>query len=253
MLKHIRIPILSLLLFSPYLVVAEDQPTIIATGDWAPFTGKSLLNGGMLVEVVEAALKQTKHRYKIDYLPWKRAYKSLIEGNIAASFPWMLTEERQKLFSISDSIYKSTERFFVSKNFSIDYKKDQDIKGLRVCLPLGWTQAPIQKFLDKKTLSLYQPKTEEDCFEAITLKRADLYSVNSISGWEAIRKAGLKSSDFKILGPVIRENTFVLLASKEYKNSAELIKDLNEGLRVIKNKGIYQKIVDKHISAIQGK
>ncbi|WP_163834111.1 substrate-binding periplasmic protein [Spartinivicinus ruber] len=252
MLQYIRISLLSLLLFSSYLV-AVDQPTVIATGDWAPFTGKSLLNGGMLVEVVETALKQTKYRYKIDYLPWKRAYKSLVEGDIAGSFPWMLTEERQKLFSISDSIYQSTERFFVSKDFSIDYKKDQDIKGLSVCLPSGWTQAPIQKFLDNKILNLYQPKTEENCFEAITLKRAHLYSVNSISGWEAIKKAGLKSSDFKILGPVIRENTFVLLGSKEDKNSAKLIKNLNEGLRIIIKNGVYQEIVDKHISAIQGK
>ncbi|MDE1463617.1 substrate-binding periplasmic protein [Spartinivicinus poritis] len=242
--------LLSILLLISMPALTEKQEFILATGEWAPFTGKNLPNGGMLVEIVETALNNTKLKYRIVYLPWKRGYKNLLDGDIEGAFPWMLTAERERLFSVSDSIYKSKERFFASKDFTINYQKYEDFKGLSVCLPLGWTKAPIKEFLDNKILSLYQPKNEEDCFQGIILKRTHLYSANSLSGWEAIKRAGLNPADFKEIGPVIRENTFVLLASSLKDNNNRLIQEFNRGMRIIKNNNAYNEIVKKHLELV---
>lgn len=237
---------------SPFSVAEELPQVVLATGEWAPFAGEKLPGGGMLVEVVVAALTAVNQPYKLEYLPWKRGYQYAADAKVLGTFPWGVTEERKQIFNYTDSIYRTTEKFFVRKKFDKKFTTSEDLKGLTVCLPMGWSMAPIQRFLDKKILNLYQPHTDEACFKAMKSKRVDLYSVNKLAGWEAIKLAGLKTDDFKMIGPVLRENFSFIMVSKKHPKRDKFIKIFNKGISAIKENGTYQKIIDKHMLIIQG-
>ncbi|WP_163835923.1 substrate-binding periplasmic protein [Spartinivicinus ruber] len=233
-------------------VMAETDPPIVVTGDWAPFTGQDLPNGGMMVEIVESALKAAKQLYKLEYLPWKRGYQYTIDTKVMAGFPWMRTEDRIALFKFSLPFYQANERFFVHKSFDRVYEKDEDLKGLTVCLPMGWAVEPMKRFIDKKILTLYQPHTDDACFKGIKTKRVDLYSINEVTGWHSIKKAKLDPNEFKVLKPVVRENKYYIVVSKTHPQGDQFLASFNKGINAIKEDGTYQKILDKHMKIIQG-
>lgn len=233
-------------------VAEESAAPVLATGDWEPFTGSSLPGGGLMVEIVEAALKSANQPYKIEFLPWKRGYNYAIEMKVMGAFPWIESEERKKIFNFTDSVHQANERFFVRKDFEKKYNKDEDLEGLVICLPMGWATLPIKRFLDKKLLTLYRPHTDDACFKALNAKRVDIYSVNEITGWEAIKKVGLKTTNFKIIGPIIRENNYFIVISRRHPKGTAFIENFNKGMKLIKESGSYQKIVDKHMKLIQG-
>ncbi|WP_018693679.1 substrate-binding periplasmic protein [Algicola sagamiensis] len=245
-LKQLLI-ILPLISFS----LLSKEKYVIASGDWEPFTGKTLPQGGLVVQLARAALQAVGQDIKVIYMPWERSYQGVQKHKVLGTFPWVVTDERQQIFLVTKTLFHSEEQFFVRYDSDIQFKTEKDISGKVVCLPKGWTPSAIQGFLDKKLIQLYEPSASDLCFRAIFGKKADLFASIPIAGWSAISKLGFKSNDFRIEGPILSKNKLAILVSKEHPQSKSFVKAFNEGLDKIEQSGEYQRIYDSHISYIQ--
>jgi polar amino acid transport system substrate-binding protein len=62
----------------------------LVTGtDYPPFAGPELVGGGMATDLVTAAFQAAGSPIEpIEFLPWKRGYQAVLDGEFDATFPY---------------------------------------------------------------------------------------------------------------------------------------------------------------------
>lgn len=89
-----------------WCVWLQAAPLLLVTGEFTPYTGKALSEGGESTRLVTTLLQEAGYReLQIDYLPWPRGYQLTRNGLVAATFPYAWTAERAKLFHYSAPIH----------------------------------------------------------------------------------------------------------------------------------------------------
>ncbi|XQW87948.1 hypothetical protein ACOYXV_16070 [Aeromonas veronii] len=89
-----------------WCVWLQAAPLLLVTGEFTPYTGKALPEGGESTRLVTTLLQEAGYReLQVDYLPWPRGYQLTRNGLVAATFPYAWTAERAKLFHYSAPIH----------------------------------------------------------------------------------------------------------------------------------------------------
>ena len=245
--KACQIGMLVLLLLG-WHVTASAESFKLVTGEFAPFSGKDLPGEGLTSEIIKHAFESMKHTVMMEFQPWKRGYKNTLTHKYFGTFPYVKTEERSKWFFYSKPIYTAQVRWFVRDDFGIHYEKDEDLQGLRICSPLGYSTNTIQNFIDKKIVKLIVPKGDEECFELLKIGRAQLYAVNLITGWHVIQKKYGTKEGFRTLDKPLPESTYHLMVAKDYPDVTKWLDQFNEGLEQLQKEGEVQSIISRHLS-----
>ncbi len=246
LIRHfVKIFLVSLIFWSTN---ASAEIITLGTGDFAPYSGKKLSQGGMTTEIIVKAFKEVGYTAEIEFLPWKLGFNNTKMHKFFGTFPYVADDERKKEFLFSEPIYGAKVYFFVRSDFNIKYEKDEDLKGLTTCVPLGWSPGEIQRFLDKKIINInMQPIDDTACFKGLKIGRVDLYSVNEVTGWDIIKKTFGTTNDFRTIGKPLQVNNYYIIVDKTYPNGKKLLEQFNKGLKLLKQKGIYQEIIEQHL------
>ncbi len=84
-------------------------PILLATGEWAPYSGEALGSKGVASAVVSAVLQQMGYQPEFRFMPWARAEQAALEndtnGGVRATFPYALSTEREAGFYYSKPIF----------------------------------------------------------------------------------------------------------------------------------------------------
>ena len=92
------------------------KPIILSSGDWPPYTGESLPNQGVATAVVDFVFKQMGYQTQIQFAPWALALSRAEQGQrndqIRGVYPYMLSEQREKGFYLSDAVIDIAYAFF---------------------------------------------------------------------------------------------------------------------------------------------
>lgn len=235
------------LTFCSASINATANTITLSTWDFAPYSGEERPSRGMTTEIIKKAFKEVGYTAKISFLPWKRGVQNTLHHEITGTFPYVKDAERKELFYFSDPMYSAKVRFFVNNKFNRKYEKDEDLLGLTICLPLGYSAGEIQRFLDKKIFTVYSPPDAKRCFEALTIGRVDVYSVNELTGWKTIDELYGNRKKFRTIGKVLQINDYYLIIAKSYPNAEKIIEEFNQGLKLLKEKQLYQEIIMKHL------
>ncbi len=239
---------LFIVLFIFWTVNALAETITLVTGDFAPYSGKDFSQGGMTTEIIVKAFKEVGYTAEIEFLPWKRGIRYTKMHKFFGTFPYVADDERKKEFLFSKPIYAAKVYFFVRSDSNIKYEKDEDLQGLTTCVPLGWSPGEIQRFLDKKILNIgNQPIDDATCFQRLKLGRVDLYPTNEVTGWYVIKKTFGTTKDFRTIGKHLQVNNYYIIVDKTYPNGKKLLEQFNKGLKLLKQKGIYQEIIEQHL------
>ena len=110
----------------------------LTTGEFLPFVGSNLHNGGLASEVVTQIFSEMGDQAFISFRPWKRGFSETLSGKYLGTFPYSKNNEREKILYFSNPIYELEEQFFTKKSANIIYKQEQDLLNLRICKPLGY-------------------------------------------------------------------------------------------------------------------
>ena len=86
-------------------VVLADTEVIIGIGEWSPYTSSELPDRGFVSGIVTEAFSAVVIEVKFVFLPWARAIQIAKYGNLAATFPWLRSSERETNFLFSDPLF----------------------------------------------------------------------------------------------------------------------------------------------------
>ena len=143
---------------------------------------------------------------------------------------------------------------FIDRTHPIQFREDSDIFGMRICRPKGYYTHDLDKdgrnWLHDGKITLVQPVSVADCFEALIKNEADAVALNEFTGRKAIKDLDLGSRvDVVQSRPLSIEGLHVLV-HKSHPDASALIDTVNRGLDNIKQNGTYQDIIDRHMPKI---
>ena len=221
------------------------QPVKMATGDWAPFTGEKLPSQGVCVAVVRAACKAGGLTEDTKFYPWVRCEAMVKSGEAFATFPYQMTDERRAKYAGSEPIIVAKSKIFYCSGVGkdIQWTSLKDFQKYRMGDVNGYwyTEAFTQNGI-KADLA----NGSDLAFKMLQSGRFDYLIENELVGLETIKTLFPGETDkFKTLEKPYDESPFVLMVSRTYPNSEEILKKFNAGLAAIRQDGTYQDILKK--------
>lgn len=217
---------------------------IVTGDDYAPFAAKSLPEGGLTTNVVKQVYKAINQDVKIDWQSWSQGYSSAKSGQYAATFPYGHSPQRDKEFLYSDSLYDMKLMSFSKPGSKLNTADINSFKGKVQCLPADWTPSPkFQALVDSGNLKIQDAKDVNACAQMVVDGKADFFNADPDQGNAAIKKIGANSSQIVASADSVDVKSLHLIAPKSDPKSAEIISKFNAGLKDLKAKGEYSKIV----------
>lgn len=235
----------ALLLWALSLPGQATETIQLVTGEFAPYTGAQLPNGGVLTELVHTLFTRLGHPVTVDYLPWKRGYQETLNGKFSATFPYSFSPEREKDVLFSAPLRSEPVHFFVRADAPLTYSVLTDLRGARLCIALGFNLfAPIQQALDQGLVELITVREMDSCIRMIEHRRADATFLTRDAGWRLIDRVGTRAQ-FKILEKPVHTVQEFLIVARARPGAAQLIEAFNGELRRFIQNGDYRRLFDK--------
>ncbi|MDO9616442.1 MAG: transporter substrate-binding domain-containing protein [Pseudomonas sp.] len=249
------VPTLICLLLSLLLCTsALAAPLRLVTGDdYAPFTGKALPAGGMLTQVVRAALQRSNIDSSLDWQPWNRGYLKTLRGQYDATFPYVRTPQREEVFLYSEPLFVAEQHIFSRAGQVIEINDVPSMQGLRLCYPLGWQPPPIiQQLLDDGQLRRHSPTGLNECARLLLMDRDDFFISDRRLGETALQLSGVPVEQFRRSDSAISRSTLHLIVPRSHPQAAVIIAQFNQGLAQLRASGDYQRLLERNLQQGEG-
>jgi polar amino acid transport system substrate-binding protein len=235
------------LLSLPVLVQA-DSLRLVSGNDYAPFTGEDLPSGGMLSQVVQAALAERDIASTLDWRPWNRGYLMTLQAEYDATFPYVRTAERELVYAYSEPLFVAEQHLFSRAGEVFEADNLEALVGTRICYPLGWQPpAAIQRLVDEGRLIRHSPTGLDECAKLLLLNRDDFFVSDLRLGQAALRATGAPLSRFRRSLKVFSSSALHLIVSRQHPRAEEIIASFNTGLASLRASGKYQQIIDEYL------
>ncbi len=224
---------------------AQPLPPIhLVTGnDYAPFADRDLPGGGMITEIVVAAFKAVGRDARITFRPWRRGFMGVERGIYAGTFPHFSTPELSQRFYFSQAIYPMEQRIYVAANSGIKFESLDGLAGLRLCSPIGHViNSSLQKLIYTATISIISPASTEICARMLERGRVDFMALD-----HTVYQYMLGTLNLKPVGRPLTTSNMYLLFPKNNPESQSLLWEFNNGLEIIKECGLFDKIIRRHL------
>jgi polar amino acid transport system substrate-binding protein len=228
-------------------VVDHRKSLLITTGEWAPYTGAKIPGKGIAIEFFELIHKESPFKFEFIFLPWKRALRKAGEDKeILGSFPWSLTEEREKNFYSTKGFLNNRELFFKYKDrikggaiTSISNLKDYRVGGMRSYAHVG--------VMEKQGVNVLVVNTELMNLKKLISGRIDTFPSTPEVIWKLIAKElPHELKNFKVLTGFKIDSKLAFLINKKYPDYKTHIKTFNAGLERILKTGEYDQVIKKY-------
>ncbi len=225
---------------------SKNLQLTLATGEWQPYTSKEMTNYGKFTEILSAVFDEMGVDPQYRFYPWRRCFLNVKMGEVFGAFPYSITEERQKDVFYSESVVSSQNLLF----YRIDkfpqgvvYEHLEDLKTYRLGGVIGYY---YEEMFKQANLTVSYLPTEEKMLQLLYHKRIDFMPMNGQVGWHLIRKQHpTEIEKFATLSNPLSSEGLHLIISKKYPDAEKLLKQFNEALQIVKNKPIYQSILNR--------
>jgi polar amino acid transport system substrate-binding protein len=217
----------------------------IVTGDnYAPYAAQYLPEGGLTTNVVKQVYKNLNEDVEIDLQSWSQGYSQTKTGQYAATFPYGSNPERDKEFIYSDSLFDMKLNTFSSPDSELDPTNISSYVGKTQCMPSDWTPSPkFQPLVQSEQIKLEPAKNIAACAQMVIEGKADFFNADPEQGEAAIKRIGADASQIIVSAEAVDVKSLYMIASKSDPKSIEIITKFNTGLRMLKARGEYDKIV----------
>lgn len=219
----------------------------LVTGEFAPYSGENLPNGGMLTDLVAGIFYQLGYPVSVTYLPWKRGYQQTLSGKFTATFPYSFSAERAEQMLYSAPLRSDYVHLFVHVDAQLKYAKLADLRGARLCTALGYNLFPqIQEAVTQELVELITVREMDSCVRMMESRRADGIFLTEQAGWHLIEQTAGSRGNYRMLQKPIHEVHEYLLVAKDYPGGAEILRRFNQELARRVANGDYQRLAARH-------
>jgi polar amino acid transport system substrate-binding protein len=239
--------LIHLLLSLPLMAQADDL-RLVSGDDYAPFTGQQLAGGGMLTQIVQAALAARDIASTVDWRPWNRGYLMTLRGEYDATFPYAHTAERENEYLYSAPVFIAKQHLYSRAGEVFEPDDLSVLIGKRLCHPLGWQPpAAIRQLVEEGQLSRHSPGGLDECARLLLLGRDDLFVADLRLGDAALRATGEPSSRFRRSENLFGSNPLHLIVPRRHPRAEEIILTFNTGLASLRANGEHQRIIEGYL------
>ncbi|WP_426246367.1 substrate-binding periplasmic protein [Nocardioides sp. LHG3406-4] len=165
------------------------KPVLVASGDWEPFVGPDLPDGGPVTRLVTEVLQRMGYAPEIGFTSWPLALQRTADTVVLGTFPFVGSDERREDFLLSAPLLDVDYVLFVrTGERASEIDEPEDLRALDVAHVAGydyWTEleAAVPQFVE------YASK--EAAFAALAAGDVDVVPEGLLSG-----NAVLASGDF---------------------------------------------------------
>ncbi len=207
---------------------AEHKSISIVTGDYLPFSGERLKDGGPLSVITTMVFKNLGYSVKISYVPWLRC-EYMIQKNIAwGAFPYTKTPERLLKYNYSDPLITSKYFLYYYENpkfKNMKYEKITDLLSYKVGAVAGYFyEYDFKKYGIKGIYSL----TEEISFTVLKEKRIEIFPCDeNVANYIISKNYPDEKDKFEKVKGQFGTFDFGIISSKDYPDGVKIINEFN--------------------------
>ncbi len=220
----------------------------LITLEWEPFTGPKLKNDGFIVEIALESFRSAGYTtIDVSFFPWSRCLEMGKKGDIDAVVAAWHNEERAKDFYYSEPLIVNLKMFFKRKNSAVisTYSTLRDLEPYTIGIVRGYTYSEEFDSAD------YLKKDESDdvkmMFRKFFHERTDIVAASYYPALYVLEhELRLFKDDVEKIEPPLKKDPLYVIFPKENKNSRRLRDDFNKGLKILKENGRFQDILNKH-------
>lgn len=237
------------------------QMTLLTGGNYAPFTDQDWPGGGLITELINAALELAPQPVPYEIVwedDWsKHLFPLLDEKRYDMGFPWLKPDcqaepdnERCANFHFSEPLFLLPIMLFKQRGSDFTYESDADILGKTLCRPKGYfthdLDRPGRRWLTDRKITLVQADTPDACFALLVTGKVDLVTVNLFLGADKIVALKLRDQVEALERPLSEEGLYVIISKRHWRGTTLLYR-LNAGVAALRDSGRYKDIVAKHL------
>lgn len=234
--------------------VQSIEKHIGVTVNWEPYYGKDLPGKGLLSQLTIAAFKAVGVEYDVEFMPWKRALKSVENGDRLILHGAFYNKEREKKMFYSDVLYFSEVVFIQKKKSRKIVSKIKHLKGKNYKIGImrgAYSGKEFEKV--KKDLTIVGYGDYLQGVNLLNSERIDLLLESKITIKYYMKRANIHNKNFVFASPPLTREGLYLAFSKKKKESRDLRDKFNKGLKKIKKNGLYNKILAEHEHSLLSK
>jgi polar amino acid transport system substrate-binding protein len=238
---------------------------------FAPYTGRSLEGGGMLTQVISAAMQQIKEESKgrFDYgVSWVNDWAAhlnplLLTRAFDVGFPWARPDcenatnldqsslFRCQRFFFSDPLYEVITGLFVRSNSPIRSLRREELTGKTLCRPAGYPIHELDKdgrnWVRDGLVTLMRPPSVDECFRLLASGAVDGVVEAELAGRASMTSLGL-GDKVRMLDQPVALTTYHVLISKSHPHARTILYYVNASLEKLREKGEYDRIIERHLA-----
>lgn len=238
---------------------------------FAPFTGRSLANGGMITELLSKAMDSVKlqAKGKFDYgVSWVNDWAShlnplLVSRAFDAGYPWVKPDcsnlgnldadgrYRCQKFFFSQPLYETLTHLFVDQKSQVNWDDEQKYLGRNFCRPAGYTTYEFDQdgrnWLKQSKIMLMRPPTVEECFRLLEAGAADAVVVPDLVGQGAVSAMAL-TNKIRMVEKPFAIHTLHVIVPKSHPNARTILYYINASLSQLRETGEFDIIVEGHLT-----
>lgn len=249
---------------TPGTAATRKKINLLTGDDYEPFTGKNLPEGGLITEIVNAAMEAAapEQGFAIHWVDdWASHFDPLLSNALLdIGFPWYQPdcvnspeEYRCQNFLFSQPMFEELVLVFTSKQRPFAYNVDADMEGKTLCRPSGYFTFDLNQdgrnWLKDGKVTLKQPKLTADCFEMLLEGEVDAVVLVDFQGKGKIKELGIEDQVNILPQPLAIVGEYVVV-HKSHPEAEAMLALVNDGLQKIRTNGTYQDIVERHLARI---
>lgn len=223
----------------------------IASGEFPPWTGEHLPNGGYVNHLVAAAFEAVDIDVEFVYLPWARAFRETAQGNFHATTYWYESPERRALMHYSEPLVTNRTVFFQRQSADpISWAEIDDLAGSSIAAIIGYTYTPeFHRAINNRTLNATLVPNDYQGLSMLASGRVDLFVSDELTGWRLANNLSIDPDDLRVLEPALVEVTGHMLAPKVRQDAEFIMRRFHEGLEKLQDSGAFDDILNKVLDA----
>ena len=225
---------------------ASDRLTLVTGEDYPPYVDAQEPGGGLAVRLVQQVLRRMGATAAIETAPWRRGYEETLRGRFDATFPYVRTADRERDVLYSDPLFQVRQAVFMPVDRRFAYRGPEDLKGRRVCTPLGYASAmTLQAMLDSGQLQRATTASAASCPGLLAADRADFFIQDLRIGAALVAKADLAGRVVAVSDPPFGSSESHLIVPRSRPDAAGLIARFNLALKQVVTSGDYDRLLAK--------
>lgn len=256
----------------PMFVISSilHRVEFLTADGFAPYTGRSLEGGGMLTNVISAAMGLIKEESKgrFDYgISWVNDWAAhlnplLLTRAFDVGFPWarpdceggtaldQSSQFRCQRFFFSEPLYEVLTGLFVRNNSKVKSLRRDDISGMTLCRPAGYPIHELDKggrnWVKDGIVTLMRPPSVDECFRLLDTGAVDGVVEAELAGRASMTSLNL-GGKVRMIDQPVALTTYHVLISKSHPHARTVLYYINASIEKLRERGEYDRIIERHL------